>query len=86
MDEAKQQPQPAAESREEWQVPVLDAVRGQPCTLIVAVNDTRVVVVPPYPYGYVVPPESISVYCDALNTAKSVAEHRKSVRVMDPRR
>lgn len=86
MDEGKQSPPVQAEQREEWVVPVLDAVRLLPCELIVAVADNRVVVVPPTPTGYVVPPQSIQSFCDALRTANNVARHRGLIVAMDAER
>lgn len=69
---------PEQHDRVEWAVPVLDAVLGERRQLVVAVSDTRVVVVPPAAVGYVVPPESIPIYCGALQAANNVAEHRKT--------
>ncbi|HEX6354398.1 hypothetical protein [Actinophytocola sp.] len=73
-----QQPQHAGGApREEWKVRVLDAVTDEPRELIIAVSDTRVVVVTPPGAGYVVPPQSIGTYRDALRAADNVAERRK---------
>lgn len=71
--------QPREQERSEWTVPVLDAVRGLPLNLIVAVSDGRVVVVPPAAVGYVVPPESIEQHCAALRTANNVAAHQRLI-------
>jgi hypothetical protein len=62
--------------REEWRVPVLDAVTDEGRDLIIAVSDTRVVVVTPPGGGYVVPRSSIPLYRDALQAADNVAAAR----------
>lgn len=67
-----------APQREEWKVLVLDAVTDEPRNLIVAVSETRVVIVSPPGGGYVVPPRSIPIYVDALNTARNVAARRQA--------
>jgi hypothetical protein len=86
VDEGKQSQAGPAEQREEWYVPVLDAVLLRPCNLVIAVAGTNVVVIPPVPTGYIVPPESMERYHAALNSANLVAEHKKTVLSMDAER
>lgn len=88
MDSGQQTPHEDEQPRAEWPVPVRDALRPkQPLAeLIVAVDDARVIVVPPPGSGHHVPHESIERYCDALRAADSVAEHEKKLRKMDPPR
>lgn len=86
MDEGTQSQPDPAEQREEWIVPVLDAVRLRPCVLIIAVAGINVVVVPPSPTGYVVPRGSMQRYHDALSAAHNVAEHKRTVLAMDRER
>jgi hypothetical protein len=63
--------------REEWTVPVLTGIRREPAVLTVAVAGTDIVIVPPPGEGYIVPPESLPRYLDALQAAKAVADHRR---------
>lgn len=74
----------AALPREEWPVPVLDAVRRQPCVLIIAVAGVDVVVIPPTSAGYVIPPESDRVHDAAMGAARSVAEARRRGYQLEP--
>jgi hypothetical protein len=86
VDSGQQPPQQGEQPRAEWTVPVLDAVRRdpkKPIDLIVAVSDSRVVVIPPSAAGYVVPHTSIERYCNALRAADNVAEYRKTLQRMD---
>lgn len=76
MPDDRPQSPTARPAREEWTVPVLDAVTDKPRDLIVAVSGTRVVVVTPPGGGYVVPLRSVRTNIDALAAAHSVAEHR----------
>lgn len=63
-----------------WEIPVYDAVLLRPRVLLVAVADTRVVLVPPPGEGVVVPTHSVRPLVEALTAANSVALDRSGGR------
>lgn len=77
MDDER--PQAKADSqREEWTVPVRDAVRANACEVTVAVAETRVVVIPPPSGAFELPAEQYQRYFDAHRAAINVAQGRQN--------